>query len=63
MATGQLSLVEGNYVPDPGRDIAAVIDGFFAHIATTLRERALPIGTLWPPSAGGRRNWRAPAWT
>ncbi len=55
MATGRLSLVEGIYVPDPGRDTAAVIDGFFAHIATTLRARALPSGP-WgrhPRAAGG----------
>ena len=43
MATDQFRLAEGNYVPDPDRDTAAVIDGFFAHIAAILRERSLPV--------------------
>jgi hypothetical protein len=30
------------YIPDAERDTAAVIEGFFAHLAGALRERSLP---------------------
>lgn len=46
MATGQPHPADGGYVPDPERDTAAVIDGFLAHLATTLRERSLPEALL-----------------
>jgi hypothetical protein len=42
MTTDQFGLAEGGYVPDPDRDTAALIDGFFDHIAATLREQSLP---------------------
>lgn len=42
MATDQWGLADGDYVPDPERDTAVLIDGFFGHIAAALREHALP---------------------
>ncbi|KAA2259407.1 hypothetical protein F0L68_20910 [Solihabitans fulvus] len=42
MTTDPYGLAEGEYVPDPDRDTAAIVDGFFEHIAGTLREHALP---------------------
>ena len=34
MATGRSRPADGGYVPDPERDTAAVIDGFFVHFAS-----------------------------
>jgi hypothetical protein len=42
METDQFGFAEDNYVPDAERDTAAVIDSFFDHLGTTLREHALP---------------------
>jgi hypothetical protein len=42
MATGRSRPADGGYVPDPERDTAAVIDGFFAHLTAALRERSVP---------------------
>ncbi|GAA3684446.1 hypothetical protein GCM10022224_056390 [Nonomuraea antimicrobica] len=47
MSTDQFGLAEGGYVPDPDRDTALLIDGFYQHVAATLREHALP-GDLLP---------------
>ncbi|MFF5211649.1 L-2-amino-thiazoline-4-carboxylic acid hydrolase [Streptosporangium sp. NPDC000396] len=42
MATDQWKLADGEYVPDPDRDTAVIIDSFFEHVAVTLREHSLP---------------------
>ena len=42
MATGRSRPADGGYVPDPERDTAAVIDGFFAHLTAALGEPPLP---------------------
>jgi hypothetical protein len=42
MATDQFKPAADGYVPDPERDTAAVIDGFFAHLTATMRARSLP---------------------
>ncbi len=42
MGTDPSGAADGGYVPDPDRDTATLIDGFFDHIAAMLRERALP---------------------
>ncbi len=42
MVTDRFRPTDGGYVPDPERDTAAVIDGLFAHLVATLRERSLP---------------------
>ncbi|AQZ64622.1 unnamed protein product [[Actinomadura] parvosata subsp. kistnae] len=46
MSTDQFGLTGGDYVPDPGRETAALIDGFFEHVAATLRAHHLPAGLL-----------------
>ncbi|MFC4565898.1 L-2-amino-thiazoline-4-carboxylic acid hydrolase [Nocardiopsis mangrovi] len=42
MDTDRFHLSEGDYVPDPDRDTAAVVDRFFDHLAEMARDRALP---------------------
>jgi L-2-amino-thiazoline-4-carboxylic acid hydrolase len=42
MSTDQFGLAGGDYVPDPERETAALVDGFFGHITAALREHALP---------------------
>ncbi|MEU6712413.1 L-2-amino-thiazoline-4-carboxylic acid hydrolase [Nonomuraea sp. NPDC046802] len=42
MSTDQFGLSEGDYVPDPDRDTAILLDGFYDHIAAILRAHALP---------------------
>jgi hypothetical protein len=42
MATDRFHLADRGYEPDPGRDTAAVIDGFFTYLAAAVRERSLP---------------------
>jgi hypothetical protein len=46
MTTDPFQSAEGGYVPDPDRDTAAVIDGFMAQLAITLRDHRLPAGLL-----------------
>jgi hypothetical protein len=46
MATDPFGAAGGGYIPDPDRDTAALIDGFFDHIAAALREHSLPGGLL-----------------
>ncbi|WP_049556369.1 L-2-amino-thiazoline-4-carboxylic acid hydrolase [Nonomuraea sp. SBT364] len=46
MSTDQFGLADGDYVPDPERDTAALIDGFFDHISTAVRKHALPGGLV-----------------
>ncbi|MGI8331261.1 L-2-amino-thiazoline-4-carboxylic acid hydrolase [Actinomadura scrupuli] len=41
MPTDHFGLTDDEYVPDPQRDTAALVDAFFEHIAATLREHAL----------------------
>ncbi|MGY0061308.1 L-2-amino-thiazoline-4-carboxylic acid hydrolase [Streptomyces sp. LZ34] len=42
MTTDQFGMTDGDYVPDPERDTAMLVDGFFDHISATSREQALP---------------------
>ncbi|MEV5542416.1 L-2-amino-thiazoline-4-carboxylic acid hydrolase [Saccharopolyspora shandongensis] len=42
MTTDEFGLTDENYVPDPDRDTAMLVDGFFEHIAGILREQAEP---------------------
>ncbi|MFI6291393.1 L-2-amino-thiazoline-4-carboxylic acid hydrolase [Nonomuraea sp. NPDC050790] len=42
MSTDQFGLADGDYVPDPDRDTAVLIDGFYDHIRAVSREQALP---------------------
>src|SRR5438477_4520896 len=42
MTTDPFGAADGGYIPDPDRDTTALIDGFFGHIAATLREHSLP---------------------
>ncbi|MFI0468526.1 L-2-amino-thiazoline-4-carboxylic acid hydrolase [Saccharopolyspora sp. 5N102] len=42
MTTDEFGLAAGDYVPDPARDTAVLLDGFFGHLAETIREHSLP---------------------
>lgn len=42
MSTDQFGLTAGDYVPDPDRDTTLLLDAFYDHLATTLREYGLP---------------------
>ncbi|MFD0360885.1 L-2-amino-thiazoline-4-carboxylic acid hydrolase [Nocardia sp. GCM10030253] len=44
MNTDQFGLAGDDYVPDPDRDSAAIVDGFFDHITAALRNHDLPDG-------------------
>ncbi|MFC9998720.1 L-2-amino-thiazoline-4-carboxylic acid hydrolase [Nocardia sp. NPDC127526] len=41
MNTDRFDLADGEYTPDPERDSAAVVDGFFAHLGQALRARGV----------------------
>ncbi|MFI0424319.1 L-2-amino-thiazoline-4-carboxylic acid hydrolase [Spongiactinospora sp. 9N601] len=42
MSPDRFRLSEGDYVPDPDRDTAILLDGYYDHIAAVLRDHALP---------------------
>ncbi|QIS12044.1 L-2-amino-thiazoline-4-carboxylic acid hydrolase [Nocardia arthritidis] len=46
MNTDPFDISGAHYTPDPERDTALLIDGFFAQIAVTLRENDLPATVL-----------------
>ncbi|SEG73778.1 L-2-amino-thiazoline-4-carboxylic acid hydrolase [Thermomonospora echinospora] len=46
MPTDRFGLSGGDYVPDPERETAALVEGFFEHITAALRAHALPEGLV-----------------
>ncbi|GAA5092019.1 L-2-amino-thiazoline-4-carboxylic acid hydrolase [Nocardia iowensis] len=42
MNTDPFNLADGEYVPDVAADSAAIVEAFFDHLATSLRDRDLP---------------------
>ncbi|MFI0727498.1 L-2-amino-thiazoline-4-carboxylic acid hydrolase [Streptomyces sp. NPDC021225] len=42
MTTDHFEMTDGDYVPDPERDTAMLIAGFFDHISARLRQQELP---------------------